>query len=253
MSLIKRATEKTTESGKDLSWRLKPPKLERRGAVSTGCAAFDELVGGLPAGLTTFYGLPGSGKTTLALHISLHDPTRVLYVITERIESRIYELWSQGKLRVANYSAYRPKWDRFAEEIVKLAKQLGAEILIVDSLTAVFNWESEIRGPVMQFSSKVSNEGLAVVGISQARGAGNVAGGYGVLHASTLVLRFDKILIDASWLVKRYKVPEGSYIWTIRVEKDAEGRADQNTEWIYEWTGKPLLSEPRFVKVTALD
>jgi len=251
MSLIKKVAEKAE---KDLSWRLRPPELQRFEAVETGCKAFDELVGGgLPVGLTSFYGVPGSGKTTLALHLALHNPKKSLYVITERIERRVYEFWKAGKLQVANYSAFRPRYDRFFREIVELAKQLGAEIVVIDSITAVFNWESEIRGPVMQIAGQITNEGLAVIGISQARGAGSIAGGYGVAHASTLVIAFEKILIDASWLAKRYHANEGEYVWVIRIEKDAEGRSQQGEEYVYSWRGKPLISEPMFVRVTALE
>ena len=241
---------KTAGQQRSLDWRLKPPKLERYRAIRTGCEAFDRLVGGgLPVGLTTFYGLPGSGKTTLAMHLAMHSPERTLYVVTERIEARLYELWSAGRIRVANYAAYRPKWDRFAEEVVELAKRVGAEILVIDSLTAVFNWESEIRGPVMQFAARVSSEGLAVLGISQSRGAGSVAGGLGVLHASTLVLRFTKLLIDAKWLAERYGRPEGSYVWLVDIEKDANGVAPQGTQYIYMWSPKPLEGEPVFRRV----
>ena len=253
MSLIRRA-EKAEKPEKDLSWRLRPPAEKRYSNIATGCKVFDELVGGgLPVGLTTFYGVPGSGKTTLAIHLALHDPKKTLYVITERVEKRIHEYWVNGKIRVANYAAYRPRWDRFSAEIIELAKQLGSEIVIIDSITAVFNWEAEIRGPVMQFAAKVSDAGLAVVGISQSRGTGSVAGGLGVLHASTLVLRFEKLLIDASWLAKRYRAPEGSYVWLIDVEKDANGVAEQGTQYLYQWTGKPLVSEPRFIRVAGVE
>ena len=235
---------------KSLDWRLRPPKLERWQAVPTGCKSFDGLVGGgLPVGLTTLYGNPGSGKTTLALHLAMHDRGRVLYVATERIEARLYQLWVDGKIEAANYAKYRPKHDRFLKEIVELCKQYGKEIVIVDSLTAVFNWEAEIRGPISDFAREVSAEGIAVIGISQARGVGHIAGGLGVLHASTLVLRFSRILIDAKWLSQRYGRPEGSYVWTVDVEKDANGVAMQGVQYLYSWDPEPLTGEPVFRRV----
>jgi len=248
-------------------WRLKPIAHWRRRKVSTGVSALDGILGGgFNVGLNTVYGLPGAGKSTLLRYVfrkmAERNPANIpveghtlrfkgaLYVVIEK-PVELAPLAEAG-YPVAFYSSMRPKPAKLFDEVIALAEFLDARFVVIDSLTAAFGWESEIRGPVADLEKKLAEKNIACVGISQTRGNwASIAGGLGVAHASTIVLRFEKKLVDAKWTAERYRKPVGSYVWTVAVEKDAlaTNAEEQGCEYIYGWSGAPGDSEPRFIRV----
>jgi len=234
---------KLTESS--VTMRLnKKPRPTIRYPTYTG---YDEVLNGLPAGLTIFYGIYGSGKSFAAREIAssvVKAGYQVLYVIGEDLKdcpAREQFTDCDGEIHSLDFSSYTPSALKSIETLIMAIKMLKPNLVIIDSLTTFLSTtskavpEADVREYTFKLAKLVSGS-LPVIGISEVRGQGfnrNFAGGSAIGHAPILLVEFDKILVSR-WDAARYDAPEGSYIWVMRVIKDRDGVANQGNEHIIE-------------------
>ena len=138
-----------------------PNKTGHRVRVSLGIPGFDDVLrGGLPAG--HFYlleGVPGAGKTTVALQFALHSHglgRRVLYIALSESRQELVDVcvshgWEMGDLTVfelspqedslrsnQQYSVFNPEdveLAQIADLIAKKSIEIKPEVVIIDSLS----------------------------------------------------------------------------------------------------------------------
>jgi len=224
---------------KDISWRLRPPQIDRH-RMSTGIADVDKILGGFPYGLTIFTGDAGTGKSKFiqtVVNKLAEKGVSVLYVFSES-PLDVENLNKNNKnIHTANYFQYQPKWDIAIEEIMYLMEQLKTQFLVIDSITTLFSEttkavdEADIRGAVSDLKKRIQNQ-IPVVGISQIRGSGYftyAAGGKAVDHVADLLVQFSKVSGKSE--AGKYEKTFGDYIWYINVQKDKTGMARQDSKY----------------------
>ena len=232
---------------------------------STGLSSVDKAFGGgLPQGLTVFYGVGGSGKSMLAKAIAEGVSNRfpddienedfpVLYVMTESgVDNPGYDL-----VHAADYTAYIPNWEKAVNELFGLIIETGVKMVVIDSVTNFLSRtrkaveEADIRGG-LKLINQLSDGVLPILAISQIRGSSvnyqYPAGGRAVDHTGNLICKFARVPIEASWDTKNYGEPVGAIAYTMQIEKDKQGLARQNC--IYKVTyneDEPNLQDIRFI------
>src|SRR5579884_420446 len=138
-----------------------PSKSGHRVRVALGIPGFDDVLqGGLPAGhLYLLEGMPGSGKTTVALQFALHNLAlgkRVLYVALSESRQELVDVcsshgWNLGDLNVFEltpqvnsprgdqlYSVFNPddvELSQITDLISRKAQEVKPEIVVIDSLS----------------------------------------------------------------------------------------------------------------------
>ncbi len=151
---IKRATYEYTITGNGVQVFLLPelrfegglPKGGEVRYVSTGIDKLDEMLGGglILGSVTLIDGPPGSGKTVLSLSIASRNALegkKVLYITFEESMSQIEmtkrRLNLRGDFRVIALVPEAGTPIEYYDMIRDLVKEEGAEILIIDSLSAM--------------------------------------------------------------------------------------------------------------------
>lgn len=221
---------KTTENIESLKFRInRNPHQFRRFSVSD---TFDQYIGGLPYGLTIFYGEPGTGKSYMANHIANITARKkkiVLYVFSESIIDT--EKLDTENIITLDYTYYLPSWQKVLEQIYAFLNATSADILILDSITKLFSEtkkaveEAELRDALSDLKRNLRNS-IPIIGISQIRGQGMFtypAGGRAIDHESDLLIEFEKMPFKEN--KGRVTKTQTSYIYTINVEKDKQGLA----------------------------
>lgn len=230
------------------------------------------LVKGLPQGMTVVFGDPGGGKSTFSRDCALHAANlghKVLYVYAESYSDKD-TLGVHENLMPIDYCTFLPnntraveevfgKWDGADKPTTRVAPgyihYLGADLVVLDSLTTFLSStrkaveEADVRGGAFDVNRICEIEQVAVIGVSQARGAGqytNFAGGTAVGHSGAMVLELAKKKVEARWDAERYQQPEGSIVFTFEVKKDRTGVARQNDVFVAERIdGRPRLTSIR--------
>lgn len=244
IAVARAACEMGFESGIDV---LK--KREKIVKITTGCKAFDDLLGGgfETGAITECFGEYGSGKTQighlLAVHVQKLDPTAVaIYIDTENTfrPERIKEFAKGAKLdadkvlkniKVAKAfnSDHQVLLLEKVESLIKEQK-MNVKLVIVDSLTAHFRAEFIGRGTLADRQQKINRHmremaklaqvhNLCVYVTNQVMSQPDVffgdptkaIGGHIVAHASTyrIYLRRGKKNSRVAKLVDSPNLPEG--------------------------------------------
>lgn len=215
-----------------VKWRLN----NRRRVVKrykTNFNSLDEVLGGLPLGLTVFVGEAKSGKSTLAKLIC--TKSKVLYVIADSYAD-IPPLGPYGGDFV-DYISFPPRNERAIPEIFGVAKELKSEIIIIDSGTKFLASttkaveEADVRGSLFAIAN-ICDGKIPVIVTSEVRGASTLypAGGQAVLHTAQMILWFYRKPIISSFVAKRYNALEGQVLYTVEVS-DRFGIADAEREF----------------------
>jgi len=199
----------------------------------------DVFGGGLPYGVTLFYGITGSGKSKMCKFIANQVADaggKVIYVASEAIEDvPIHE-----NIVGLDYCSYLPKWEKAVHEVLGFANEIAPALLVIDSGTTLFSStakaveEADIRSGVMEIEKAVEYK-LPVIITSQVRGSGNYlsfAGGQGVGHACAMLVKFDRIEVEAPWHERMFDKKIGAIAYTMTIVKDRFGLADTSQKFV---------------------
>jgi predicted ATP-dependent serine protease len=216
----------------------------------TDIPAIDNVLGGLPYGLTIFYGEAGTGKSMMAKVIASHHYS--LYVCCE---SKLD--FPAGNVKVMDYTKFLPMWDKALNELLVAIMRKEPEMVVIDSVTTFFSGtkkaveEADVRSGVFELAKKTEGM-IPIICTSEVRGSGYgtyEAGGRSVGHAASLLVRFGKVKVG-HWESRRYGVNEGERLWTIDVEKDKQGIAQQGGEFTVKYAGDQEFPDVELSKVS---
>jgi predicted ATP-dependent serine protease len=230
-----------------LQFRFNPRRHTPRRSP-TGIEALDTIFGGgLPVGLTTFYGGAGSGKSLMAREISKNHKT--IYVACE-VLGDAPDNKEFPNVTTVDYTTYLPSPERALRELFSIIDRRKPELVIVDSMTTFFSKsrkalpESDVREMVSLLHVACDGE-IPIIGISEIRGTGfneSPAGGQGVLHGCSMLVRFNTNLIKYQGQKEMYNKNYGDMCYTMRVEKDKNNMAniyehevslDENRKYVF--------------------
>jgi len=213
----------------------------------TGLNEIDQLFFGLPNGMTTFYGPPGSGKTFLANQIAKKKETLYFYG-EDSHDAPDYEKYPN--IKSVDFMTWKFSPHNSVINMLALIQEYKPELVIVDSMTTILGAgnpavpEASVRTNVRDLADQVSGI-LPVIAINETRYSGSSpAGGLMVTHSGIMVVYFAKISIEKPWEVEQYKRPRGSRIWTIEVEKDRDGKAATRSAYEISYIGNEPVLEP---------
>lgn len=236
------------EEYRKLAFRFNPRRVKER-RFETKIPEVDKLFGGgIPYGLTTFYGTAGSGKSLLAREISkLHN---TLYfaceVVTDAPPHDEYP-----NVTTVDYTRYLPSPEKALRQLFSIIDRRDPELVVVDSLTTFFSKsrkalpESDVREMVSLLHLACDGE-IPIIGISELRGTGfneSPAGGQGVLHGCSMLVRFGRELIRWESQKRMYGASYGDMVYTIQVMKDKAGLADVYEHRVFLDNNNYLLSK----------
>lgn len=203
-------TKETKQESKTKAWqeksdqdRVKPQKLnEVQAGNNQRLITHDQeinrvLGGGIVLGsLILIGGQPGIGKSTLLLQLTTHIKKKVLYISGEESEEQI-------KMRADRLGKSNPESYIYTEtnivKILKQAKQLSPDILIIDSIQTVSSpyiestpgTVSQVRectGELQRFAKETK---IPVFIIGHITKEGNIAGPKLLEHIVDVVLQFE--------------------------------------------------------------
>ena len=207
------------------------PKVRPVKRFATGIEPIDKVFGGgLPYGLTTFFGEGGSGKSLLAGNIAKGH--KALYFTCEVLSDspRGPDL---PNVTTVDYTQYPVQAQRALEELFTYIEHLKPEVVVIDSLTTFFSRsrkalpESEVREMVSKLHMNAEGR-IPIIGISEVRGTGftrTTAGGEGVKHGCSMLVSFEKEFIKYESQQRALKSDYGTLVYTMQVEKDKHGIA----------------------------
>jgi DNA repair protein RadA/Sms len=126
----------------------------------TGIAEFDRVLGGgvVPGALMLLGGDPGVGKSTLMLDVAarLSTQSRVLYASGEESAQQIKLRGNRMAIAAGNLEIYA---EMSVEKILAAAEELGAAVVIIDSVQTTFSEKLEMApgsiGQVREVASQL--------------------------------------------------------------------------------------------------
>lgn len=209
--------------------------------IKTGISGVDEaLGGGLPEGLVILYGPGGCGKSLFARTIAGHfakQKKKVLYIYGE--DSFDAPKPNPPIINTVDLKSYRPGPPRAVKTILKYVMEMKPDLVVVDSLTTILAQptghgkavpEADVREWTGELAKRLSGV-VPVLAISEVRGGGKYespAGGRGVEHAGLALLYFGSIKIENKWDAQDWEASIGTKFWTLSVDKDRDGAANQS-------------------------
>lgn len=214
-------------------WRLNPmPRPINR--HKTNIPSLDDFFGGgLPKGLSIFWGESGAGKSLCARNVAINQTGKVLYVCCE-VLSDAPDRVKYPHVIIADYTKMRPSFQNAVNDLFGMIEELKPNLVVIDSLTSFLGVtnkalpESSIREGI--WSIHLNAEGVCpIIGTSEVRGAGynmSTAGGEAVKHGCTMLVYFYKhLLVREAQLVGFPTHNIGDIVYTIDVQKDKHGLA----------------------------
>ena len=229
-------------SYEDINWCINPtPRRVPR--FKTGIGELDNLLGGgIPKGLTTFYGEGGSGKTLLAREIAkLHN---TMYLCCE-VVSDAPQHDEFPNVTVVDYTQYPVNVSKALSQLFTFINELKPELVVIDSMTGFFSQsskalpESDVREMVWKVHTACDGK-IPIIGISEVRGQGfsrAPAGGQGVMHGCSMLIDFQRIPILYEGQKEIYDSEYGDVVYKIQVSKDKGNAASiypQKIMWTKE-------------------
>ncbi len=228
----------------DNLWRLNPVRKPPR-RFPTGIPSVDAwLGGGLPNGLTIFYGDAGTGKSLCARQIAMRAP-KALYFAAEVI-SDAPDSSKHPNVVTIDMTRYIPNWDNVIKLLTAFYVYERPSLIVLDSISTILSItrkavpEAELRSAVA-FIHRAFNRVVPIVGISEIREGGfrtTPAGGYGVKHGCNMLIQFAKVPIRFKSEVELYGLEMGDVIYTATVEKDKDDAADTRNVALVEYDGR---------------
>lgn len=167
---------------------------------STGVGEFDRVLGGglVCGSVILLSGEPGIGKSTLLLQIcaEMSKEKTVLYVSGEESAAQIS--LRAKRLDIKSKSVYLLTETNF-ENILRSAKKLSPDIIIVDSIQTMYHTESttipgsitQIRECASMFINTAKTEGTSVILVGHVTKEGSIAGPKVLEHMVDTVLYFE--------------------------------------------------------------
>lgn len=168
--------------------------------VSTGIAEFDRVLGGgvVAGALVLLGGDPGVGKSTLMLDVSsrLSQQAAVLYASGEESAQQIKLRGERMNVRTNQLHVYA---EMSIEKILTAAEQLGARVVIIDSVQTTFSEKLEMApgsiGQVREVASQLlfwtKKHHVPVFLIGHITKDGSLAGPKSLEHIVDTVLYFE--------------------------------------------------------------
>jgi predicted ATP-dependent serine protease len=196
----------------------------------------DAFGGGLPYGLTTFYGEGGSGKSKIAGEIASavagnhDDKGPVIYVAAEAVT----DIPEHENILGLKYTENKPKYNKAVDEIMGFCQEQQPVLLVIDSATKMFSKtdkaveEADIRSALSQIEERAEGN-LPVIATSEVRGNPGYtypAGGQAVAHACAMLIRMRRREATTKRESEELGEPIGTITWTMSIEKDRENQAD---------------------------
>lgn len=222
----------------------------------TGNSSIDEAIGGLPNGLTVFFGEPGGGKSKMAKWIAEAVAVSLKRKPLVAIAEDIFDAPDTTLCHVADYCTYQPSWGKAIDEIKCFRKHLNPPLVVIDSVTNFLSnttkavEEADVRSGLWELSTFSQKAGIPLIAVSQIRGEGyslRAAGGRAVEHAGAMCIRFDRIEVTNSWTSARYNAAEGDVVWSMVVTKDKHGVAQQGSMFRVDYNSKgPVLERVKY-------
>jgi len=204
----------------------------------TGFSGLDEVIGGFPNGLTVLWGTSGTGKSLMCKAVAdrVADFGKLpLYICAESLA----DAPDMDKCLTMDFTRFLPNWRKAISQVLGCIVEYEPDIVFIDSLTTLLSGttkavsEADIRQGCFEIS-KCADGVIPIISSSEIRGQGNFAyqaGGAGVAHSCTLLIKFERIKIDKRWLCDRYNASEGERVYLIDVEKDRHGISQQGNEF----------------------
>ena len=214
-----------------VKFRFNPRKPTAK-RYPTGIQFIDTLFGGgLPYGLTIFYGTAGSGKSLMAREISKNHKT--MYFTCEVVgDAPSHDKYPN--VTTVDYTRFLPSPEKALRQLFTIIDNEQPELVVIDSLTTFFSKsrkalpESDVREMVSKLHVACDGE-IPIIGISELRGTGfneAPAGGMGVLHGCSMLGKFNRDLIRWESQKRMYGKEYGEMIYTIQTIKDKHGVSD---------------------------
>jgi predicted ATP-dependent serine protease len=213
----------------------------------------DVFGGGLPEGLTIFYGQAGSGKSLMAKTIAKKFVARqkkVLYFYGE--DSYDSPPPMPPLLNNVDMVSFRPGPPKAVKTILKFVVEMKPDLVVLDSLTTILGAtskavpEADVREWCGSLASRLSGI-VPAIGISEIRGSGQYvspAGGWGVAHAGLMTVNFNKSIIENKFQAQDYHADFGSVVYMLRVDKDRDGASKQGKVFRVTYMGDEIFLEP---------
>ena len=186
---------------------------------STGVGEFDRVLGGglVCGSVILLSGEPGIGKSTLLLQIcaEMSKEKTVLYVSGEESAAQIS--LRAKRLGIKSKSVYLLT-ETNVENILRSAKKLSPDIIIVDSIQTMYHTESttipgsitQIRECASMFINTAKTEGTSIILVGHVTKEGSIAGPKVLEHMVDTVLYFEGERMQNCRLIRAIKNRFGS-------------------------------------------
>lgn len=214
------------------------PRLELYGDMN------DVFGGGLPYGLTLFYGTGGAGKSKMvgemASTVAGRNDDPVVYVAAEALT----DVPEHQNIIGLNYTKNKPKYTKAVDEVLGFCNDEQPSLLVIDSATKFFEKtdkaveEADVRTGLSKIERRTEGE-LPTIATSEVRGNPGYdypAGGQAVRHACAMLVRLHRREATNEREARELGEPVGATTWTMSIEKDRENEANTAAMFKPEYT-----------------